>query len=81
MYHPLLENLDSKSIEQLTEMLNDLSKKMSIAYQSGNYHMLEQVRMVHAAVQDKFNEKNRQQMKALEQKQNKGNSTDSLDIE
>ena len=80
MYHPLLENLDEKSIEQLTEMLNDLGKKMSIAYQSGNYQMLEQVRMVHAAVQDKFNEKNRLQMQALERRQQDGKDKGSIDI-
>ena len=81
MYHPLLENLDDKSIEHLTELLSDLSKKMSIAHQSGNYQMLYQVQLVHAAVQDKFNEKNREQMAALERRQNTKNNNDSLDIE
>ena len=79
MYHPLLENLDSKSIEQLTEMLNELSKKMSIAYQSGNYQLLEQVRMMHGAVQDKFNEKTRAQIDALERR-NQNKKDDNLDI-
>ena len=80
MYHPLLENLDEKSIDQLTEMLNDLSKKMSIAYRGGNYQMLEQVRMVYDAVQDKLNEKNRQQMQALERRQQDGKDKGSIDI-
>lgn len=80
MYHPLLENLDDKTIDQLTEMLNDLSKKMSIAYQNGNYQMLEQVRLVHSAVQDKFNEKNREQMRAMERRNQDKKDNDSLDI-
>ena len=80
MYHPLLENLDDKSVDQLATMLSDLGKKMSVAYQSGNYQLLEQVRLVHSAVQDKYNEKTREQMRAMERRNQDKKDNDSLDI-
>jgi len=81
VYHPLLDNLDQKSMDELMQMTNDLSKKMSFAYNSGNYQLLEQIRVVYNTVQDTIQQKNRQQMEMLQRKQESKNTPDNLDIE
>jgi hypothetical protein len=59
MEHPLVDNLDNLSLEQLQEKISDLTKKLGIAARSGNGHLCNQVRMALESYQNKYNEKSR----------------------
>ena len=45
MDHPLIGNLDDLTIEQLQEKVNELNKKLGIAYRGGNAQLCQQIRM------------------------------------
>lgn len=57
MEHPLIANLDDLSTEQLQEKISELTKKMSIAYRTGNAQLCHQLRMALESYQTKYNEK------------------------
>jgi small-conductance mechanosensitive channel len=79
MYHPLLDNLEELSMDQLAEKLNDVNSKISYAYRIGNYQMLQQLQLIQQAIQDKYNEKTKKQLESLNKKTSNSNN-DSLDI-
>lgn len=45
MEHPLIQDISSLSEAELTEKINDLNKKYSIAQRSGNAHLCNQIVM------------------------------------
>lgn len=59
MEHPLISNLDSLSVEELTEKISELNKKLGIAYRTGNGHLCNQLRMAIESYQTKYLEKTR----------------------
>lgn len=59
MEHPLIGNLDSLTPDQLLEKINELNKKLSIAYRSGNGYLCNQLRMAIESYQTKYQEKTR----------------------
>jgi len=59
MEHPLISNLDDLSLDQLTEKITDLNKKLSFAINTGNSHLCNQLRMALESYQNTYNEKSR----------------------
>jgi hypothetical protein len=57
MEHPLIPNLDGFTPEQLLEKINELTRKVGIAYSTGNAHLCNQLRMAIESYQTKYNEK------------------------
>jgi hypothetical protein len=57
MEHPLLNNLDNLSTEQLQEKISELTKKLGIAARSGNGHLCNQLRMALESYQNKYQER------------------------
>jgi hypothetical protein len=57
MEHPLIPSIDSLSAEELMEKINELNKKLGIAYQMGNGHLCNQIRMALENYQNKYTEK------------------------
>ena len=59
MEHPLISSLEDLTVEQLSEKINELNKKLGIAYRTGNGHLCEQIRMAIESYQTKYLEKTR----------------------
>jgi hypothetical protein len=59
MEHPLLGNIDHNTPEELLDRINELQKKLSIAYRIGNHDLCNQIRMALETFQNKYNEKSR----------------------
>jgi hypothetical protein len=57
MEHPLIANLDDLSLEQLSEKISELRKKLNIAYNTGNSYLCDQIRMAIESYQYKYQEK------------------------
>jgi hypothetical protein len=57
MEHPLINNLDDLSIDDLSAKVSDLTNKLSIAIRSGNGHLCNQVCMALESYQNKYQEK------------------------
>ena len=57
MEHPVISSLDDLTVEQLSEKISELQKKMSIAYRTGNAHLCNQIRMALESYQTKYQEK------------------------
>jgi hypothetical protein len=57
MEHPLIANLDSLTAEQLQEKISELTRKLSIAYRSGNAQLCNQLRMALESYQNKYQER------------------------
>lgn len=74
MEHPFVNDLSSKSLEELTEAVNKLNKNLAYAARNGKYSIADQIRMV---LETYRAEVNKQQRALLED----GNSiTGSIDI-
>lgn len=54
MEHPLIPNLNNLTIEELTVKIADLNKKLYIAYNSGNAHLCDQIRMALESYQNVY---------------------------
>lgn len=67
MEHPLIENLDDLSLDQLQEKISELTKKLGIAMRTGNAHLCNQVRMALESYQNKYNEKQRGSSSAFDE--------------
>lgn len=59
MEHPLIANLNDLTIEQLSEKISELNKKLGIAMSTGNYHLCNQLRMALESYQTTYTEKTR----------------------
>jgi hypothetical protein len=57
MEHPLIANLEDLSLEQLSGKITELRKKLNIAYNTGNGHLCDQIRMAIESYQTKYQEK------------------------
>jgi len=57
MEHPLIGNLDTLTVEDLSKKITDLNNKLSIAMRSGNGHLCNQIRMAVESYQNKYQEK------------------------
>ena len=57
MEHPLIGSLEEFTPEQLLEKINELSRKLGIAYNMGNGHLCNQLRMAIESHQAKYQEK------------------------
>jgi hypothetical protein len=57
MEHPLIANLDSLTEQELLDKINELNRKLGIAYQTGNGHLCNQLRMAIESFQTKYQDK------------------------
>ncbi len=57
MEHPLIGNLDALTPDELLEKINELSRKLGIAYNTGNSYLCDQIRMAIDSYQTKYQEK------------------------
>ena len=57
MEHPLISNLDSLTEQELLDKVNELHKKLGIAYRTGNGHLCDQLRMAIESYQTKYQDK------------------------
>jgi len=57
MEHPLIPNLDQISAEDLLDRINELNRKLGIAYNIGNHDLCNQIRMAIESHQTKYQEK------------------------
>ena len=57
MEHPLIANLDDLTAEQLQEKISELTKKLGIAYRTGNAHLCDQIRMALESYQNKYSDR------------------------
>lgn len=57
MEHPLIPSLDDLTLEQLSEKITELNKKLYIAYNTGNSYLCDQIRMAIESYQTKYQEK------------------------
>ena len=61
MEHPLIHDVNDLSESELTDKINDLSKKYMIAQRSGNAQLCNQIGMALETYRNKLQEKYRQQ--------------------
>ena len=57
MEHPLIANLDGLTEQELLDKINELKRKLGIAYQTGNGHLCNQLRMAIESFQTKYQDK------------------------
>lgn len=57
MEHQLIGNIDHLTEDQLSEKINELSRKLNMAVRSGNGHMCNQIRMALESYQNKYKQK------------------------
>jgi hypothetical protein len=57
MEHPLIGSLEDFTPEQLLDKINELNRKLGIAYNTGNGHLCNQIRMAIESHQAKYQEK------------------------
>jgi hypothetical protein len=57
MEHPLINNIDDLTPEQLQGRISELNKKLSIATKSGNGYLVTQLRMALETFNNKYQEK------------------------
>jgi hypothetical protein len=57
MEHPLIGNLDTLTVEDLSKKITDLNNKLSIASRTGNGHLCNQIRMAVESYQNKYQDK------------------------
>ena len=78
MEHPLINDQDDLSLEQLQERITDLSRKVGIAHRMGNAQLRHQVQMALETYQNKYREK----QQAMWHDKNAGSTdfSDKIDI-
>jgi hypothetical protein len=59
MEHPLINNLDSLTAEQLLDKISELNKKFNIAQSTGNGHLCNQISMAIESHRNRYMEKTR----------------------
>ena len=57
MEHPLIGNIDHLTEDELSEKINELSRKLNMAVRSGNGHMCNQLRMAIESFQSKYQQR------------------------
>jgi len=74
MEHPLIQNIDHLTVDELQAKINDLGRKLSWAHRSGNHQLRGQIQMA----LETFNNKYREKLQAMEENK-KGNGPDFSD--
>lgn len=72
MEHPLIGNINNLKEEQLSEKINELTKKYMIAQRSGNAHLCQQIAMALETYRNKLSE--------IYKASNKGDFDDKIDV-
>ena len=72
MEHPLIGNISELKEDELTDKINDLTKKYMIAQRTGNGHLCQQIAMALETYRTKLSEKYRAS--------NKGDFDDKIDV-
>ena len=57
MEHPLIGDLSSLTMDELSTKISDLNRKLSMAMRTGNGHLCDQMRMAIESYQNKYQEK------------------------
>jgi hypothetical protein len=78
MEHPLINNIDDLSVDDLQKQISDLNKKLSFSMRTGNAHLTGQIRMA----LETFNNKYQQRMQEIYEKQNRSGTdfSDKINI-
>ena len=63
MQHPFINNLSDKSIDDLSNTLTELTKKLNFAYRTQNGPMIHQLQMVLESYRTEYNKKMDEMMK------------------
>ena len=58
--HPLVGDLSSLTIDELSEMINSLNKKMAVAARMGKYDMASQIQLALNSYRAVYNQKQRE---------------------
>lgn len=74
MEHPLVGNLDSMTVDELSSKISELNKKLGIAQRMGNGHLCDQIRMAIESHRTKYQEKS----EAMFKKNNGGKDFDEI---
>lgn len=61
MEHPLIGDISQLKIEEITDRINELYRKLAIAQRSGNGHLANQLRMALETFQNQYQAKLREQ--------------------
>jgi len=61
MEHPLINNINDLTVEQLQSRISDLNRKLAVASRSGNAYLCTQIRMALETFNSKYQEKMREQ--------------------
>jgi len=72
MEHPLIGKLGNLKEDELTDKINELTKKYMIAQRSGNAHLCQQIAMALETYRNKLTERYQQN--------NKGDFDDKIDV-
>jgi hypothetical protein len=57
MEHPLITGLDELSVDELSQRISDLGRKLQIAQSSGNAHLCNQIRMALESHRNKYQDR------------------------
>lgn len=57
MEHPFINNLDSKTLEELQTTISDLSNKLNFAYRTSNGPLISQITMAIESYRSAYNKK------------------------
>lgn len=74
--HPLIGQLKDLSLEQLQVKLQEINKRLSFSYKTGNQTLIHQLQMVQSSYQEEYNRK----MKDLIPKDDDDTHNDKIDI-
>lgn len=58
--HPLVGDLSNLTIDELSDMINSLNKKMSYAARMGNYAIANQIQLALNSYRAKYNQRQRE---------------------
>jgi hypothetical protein len=61
MEHPFINNLDQLDLDQLSQKIGELHKKLAIAHRSGNGYLCDQIRMALDSYTSKHQQKLQEQ--------------------
>lgn len=68
MEHPLIGNINQLSVDEVSDKINELTKKLNIAYGTGNGQLVNQLQMALETFRNKYREK----LAEIDKKQNPG---------
>ena len=76
MEHPLIGQLRDLSLEQLQGKLQEINKRLSFSYKTGNQALIHQLQLVQSSYQEEYNRK----MQDLMPKDDDDTHNDKIDI-